>query len=85
MGWQGKLIGTVLGAIIGRGLARRDRGIVIGHLYDAARARDTGARGRGAPQRGARPPPGPPAADLQAAFFRAVFEVMGHVAKADGA
>jgi DnaJ like chaperone protein len=84
MGWQGKLIGTVLGAIIGRGLLGAIVGFVIGHLYDAARARDTGARDAGARSGGPRPPPGPPAADLQAAFFRAVFEVMGHVAKADG-
>jgi DnaJ like chaperone protein len=84
MGWQGKLIGTVLGAIIGRGLLGAIVGFVIGHLYDSARARDTGARDTGARRVGARPPPGSPAADLQDAFFRAVFEVMGHVAKADG-
>lgn len=79
MGWQGKLIGAALGAIIGRGLLGAIVGFVIGHLYDSARARDVRE-----PRGGVRPRPGPPAADLQAAFFRAVFEVMGHVAKADG-
>jgi DnaJ like chaperone protein len=79
MGWYGKLVGAVLGAIIGRGLLGAIVGFVIGHLYDTARARDARAT-RG----GDRPQPRPPAADLQAAFFRATFEVMGHVAKADG-
>ncbi len=85
MGWQGKLIGAALGAIIGRGLLGAIVGFVIGHLYDSARAR---ARGRSSESRDGRraagPAPAPPAADLQAAFFRAAFEVMGHVAKADG-
>jgi len=81
MGWYGKLLGALLGAIIGRGLLGAIVGFIIGHLYDTARARDA----RGAREGGARrPQPAAPAADLQAAFFRATFEVMGHVAKADG-
>ena len=78
MGWYGKLIGAALGALVGRGLLGAIVGFVIGHLYDTRAAAD---RARGS---GARPPDGPPPADLQAAFFRATFQVMGHVAKADG-
>jgi DnaJ like chaperone protein len=71
MGWYGKLIGAVLGAIIGRGLLGAIVGFLIGHQFDrkAASAR----RGAGTPSR-----------DFQVLFFRATFQVMGHVAKADG-
>ena len=71
MGWYGKLIGAVLGAIIGRGLLGAIVGFLIGHQFDrkAASAR----RGTGVPSR-----------DFQVLFFRATFQVMGHVAKADG-
>jgi len=78
MGWYGKLIGAALGALVGRGLFGAIVGFLIGHLFDSRAAADR-ARGRGT-----RPPEGPPAADLQAAFFRATFQVMGHVARADG-
>jgi len=71
MGWYGKLIGLVLGAIIGRGLFGAIVGFLIGHLFDrrAADERRTGAV---------------PSRDLQVLFFRTTFQVMGHVAKADG-
>jgi DnaJ like chaperone protein len=78
MGWYGKLIGAALGAIIGRGLLGAIVGFVIGHLYDSRVAADR--RQRPGPRPGGTVPP----ADLQAAFFRATFQVMGHVAKADG-
>ena len=78
MGWYGKLIGAALGAIIGRGLLGAIVGFVIGHLYDSRVAADR--RQRPGPRPGGTAPP----ADLQAAFFRATFQVMGHVAKADG-
>jgi DnaJ like chaperone protein len=71
MGWYGKLIGAVLGAIIGRGLLGAIVGFVIGHQFDR---RAQGLRTRVVP----------PSRDLQALFFRATFQVMGHVAKADG-
>jgi DnaJ like chaperone protein len=83
MGWYGKLIGAVLGAIIGRGLLGAIVGFVIGHLYDVRVAAERRLR----PRAGAARSPGaasPPAADLQAEFFRATFQLMGHVAKADG-
>ena len=71
MGWYGKLIGAVLGAIIGRGLLGAIVGFLIGHQFDRQSA---GARRRG----------GLPSRDFQMLFFRATFQVMGHVAKADG-
>jgi len=80
MDWYGKLIGMALGAIIGRGLLGAIVGFVIGHLYDSrAGAGRRQRRGPAAPGSA-----GPPAADLQATFFRATFQLMGHVAKADG-
>jgi len=71
MGWYGKLIGTALGAIIGRGLLGAIVGFVIGHLFDQR-------------ARAARASRAMPSRDLQSAFFRATFQVMGHAAKADG-
>jgi DnaJ like chaperone protein len=71
MGWYGKLIGAVLGAIIGRGLFGAIVGFLIGHQFD--RKSDAARR------------PGAIASrELQLVFFRATFQVMGHVAKADG-
>jgi DnaJ like chaperone protein len=71
MGWYGKLIGAVLGAIIGRGLFGAIVGFLIGHQFDRKAA---GARRAGSV----------PSRDLQVLFFRATFQAMGHVAKADG-
>lgn len=71
MGWYGKLIGAVLGAIIGRGLFGAIVGFLIGHQFDR---RSEGARRSGAI----------PSRELQVLFFRATFQAMGHVAKADG-
>ncbi len=71
MGWYGKLIGAVLGGIIGRGLFGAIVGLLIGHQFDR-RARDEGSRISSDPR------------SLSLAFFRATFQAMGHVAKADG-
>ena len=71
MGWYGKLIGAVLGAIIGRGLLGAIVGFLIGHQFD--RRSGVGRPGRAVPPR-----------ELSLLFFRATFQVMGHVAKADG-
>lgn len=71
MGWYGKLIGAVLGAIIGRGLLGAIVGFLIGHQFDR-RSQVTRARVAGDPRA------------LQLIFFRATFQVMGHAAKADG-
>jgi DnaJ like chaperone protein len=70
MSWYGKIIGAVLGLIIGRGLLGAIVGLVIGHQFDR-RAAGSAAAG------------GDPRA-LRDEFFRATFQVMGHVAKADG-
>jgi DnaJ like chaperone protein len=66
----GKLVGAVIGYMIGRfpGLLI---GLVFGHFYDqSVDARR--ARPRGSPL------------EISERFFTATFEVMGHVAKADG-
>jgi len=67
----GKLIGAVLGYMIGRfpGLLI---GLILGHFYDQS----VDARRRTRPQ-------GTPL-EVSERFFTATFEVMGHVAKADG-
>jgi DnaJ like chaperone protein len=80
MGWYGKLIGAVLGAIIGRGLLGAIVGLLIGHQFDRRAAENPGGQPRGgsAPRRSGGP------RTLSDAFFRATFQAMGHVAKADG-
>ncbi|HET9045263.1 MAG TPA: co-chaperone DjlA [Burkholderiales bacterium] len=88
-GWYGKIIGAILGYIVGRGLLGAIVGFVIGHQFDVmARRNASGALGRrrtgaigadGQPQAGRGDP-----AELRRAFFEATFQVMGHVAKSDG-
>jgi len=75
-GWYGKIIGAILGYVIGRGLLGAVVGLVLGHQFDVASRRNRGgaAAGQGAA--------GP--AELRRAFFEATFQVMGHVAKSDG-
>jgi DnaJ like chaperone protein len=75
MSWYGKVIGAVLGAIVGRGLLGAIVGMLIGHQFDR-RSDEEGVRRRAAAAGGA--------GDLRFAFFEATFRVMGHVAKADG-
>jgi DnaJ like chaperone protein len=71
MNWTGKIIGAVLGYLLTRRPTGVLLGLVLGHLFDQylARRRD-GAR--------------VDAPAVRAAFFRATFSVMGHVAKSDG-
>jgi len=76
MSWYGKVIGALLGAIVGRGMLGAIVGMLIGHQFD----RRTGEFPAGGNASGA---PGSAAA-LRSAFFQATFQVMGHVAKADG-
>lgn len=68
--WYGKLLGALLGAIIGRGWLGALIGFLIGHQLDRQAA--ASLSGGADPQ------------VLREAFFRATFQVMGHVAKADG-
>jgi DnaJ like chaperone protein len=71
MNWTGKLIGALLGFLLTRRPTGVLIGLVVGHLYDSWIAR----RAAG---------PRVDAATVRAAFFRASFTVMGHVAKSDG-
>jgi DnaJ like chaperone protein len=81
-GWYGKIIGAVLGYIIGRGLLGAIVGFVLGHQFDTMSRRSRGAGGSTA---GPASAPGPrDTAELRRAFFEATFQVMGHVAKSDG-
>jgi len=67
---RGSLVGAVLGYMIGRfpGLII---GLIFGHFYDQM----VDAKGRR---------PGGSALEISERFFTSTFEVMGHVAKADG-
>lgn len=72
--WVGKAVGGVLGLMIAGNLWISALGVLVGHQFDrglARRARETPAGGQ-SPER------------IRAAFFRATFAVMGHIAKADG-
>ena len=86
-GWYGKIIGAIVGYIVGRGLLGAIVGFVIGHQFDVMSRRN--ALGRrtpdgtiGADERSGEARPGPD--ELRRAFFEATFQVMGHVAKSDG-
>lgn len=70
MSITGKLVGAILGYLIGRfpGLIV---GLIFGHFYDSSiSARRSAPRGS--------------AQEISERFFTTTFEVMGHVAKADG-
>lgn len=77
-GWYGKIIGAILGYIIGRGFLGAIVGMILGHQFDSATRR--GSLGRGTGRGGPQDDP----ATLRRAFFEATFQVMGHVAKSDG-
>lgn len=80
MKWTGKLVGGALGFAVG-GPVGAALGGLAGHLVDDK----LGASGSGAASRtGAGADPAPAAAAVSARFFATTFEVMGHVAKADG-
>ena len=71
MQFSGKIVGAILGLLLlksGWGLLI---GLVLGHFYDQS----VGARRRG---------PRVDALEIGVRFFKATFEVMGHVAKSDG-
>lgn len=71
--WQGKALGALLG-VLTAGPAGAIFGTFIGHLFDVqAESMMRGAQQASTSSYG-----------VQEAFFRATFQVMGHLAKADG-
>jgi DnaJ like chaperone protein len=72
MAWYGKAIGALIGLLIA-GPVGALIGAFIGHLFDALTP-------LGGPTQASRRAP----IGIQEAFFRATFQVMGHLAKADG-
>src|ERR1700741_3057244 len=76
MVWQGKALGALIG-VFAAGPVGALFGTFIGHLFDvqAESARDDQVD---ATAEAASP------AQIQEAFFRATFQAMGHLAKADG-
>lgn len=72
MVWYGKAIGAFIGALVA-GPVGALFGLFIGHLFDVQTASPRESKTR------KREPMG-----VQEAFFRATFQVMGHLAKADG-
>src|ERR1700761_9161978 len=71
MAFRGAFFGALLGLMITRTVWGAVLGALIGYMIDQAIA-----------TRGGEPAAGPDT--VQAEFFRATFEIMGHVAKADG-
>jgi DnaJ like chaperone protein len=74
MAWIGKIVGAIIGALA-LGPVGAAVGALLGHQFDEA---PSGADRAGAPGDAAG------ALAVGAYFFRATFEVMGHLAKADG-
>ena len=77
MQWIGKAVGGLLGLLAG-GPIGAAVGVVIGHQFDASSGSGS-VRGPGMGGGG-----GLSAAQIGDRFFRTTFQVMGHVAKADG-
>jgi DnaJ like chaperone protein len=75
MVWQGKAIGALLG-VLTAGPAGAIFGTFIGHLFDVQVESSRRLRGPSPSHTHSR--------TVQEAFFRATFQVMGHLAKADG-
>jgi DnaJ like chaperone protein len=72
--WQGKALGALIG-VVAAGPVGALFGAFLGHLYDAQAELARVDADAGAPA---------DARTVQEAFFRGVFQVMGHLAKADG-
>ena len=73
MSITGKLIGAIIGLLLFRNPWGAIIGLILGHFYDQSVSAGGGRR---------RTPEG--LAEVRQRFFSATFEVMGHVAKADG-
>jgi DnaJ like chaperone protein len=72
MQWKGKVIGGLIGAVVGAGPIGALLGMLLGHQYDRNAEEDDGAAAEGDPR------------IISAVFFRSTFVVMGCIAKADG-
>jgi DnaJ like chaperone protein len=72
--WQGKALGALIGAVAA-GPAGALFGTFIGHLFDVQ---------AGVGDDAAQPSASSDAMGVQERFFRTTFQVMGHLAKADG-
>lgn len=75
MVWQGKAIGALLG-VLAAGPAGAIFGTFIGHMFDVQVETSRRLRGPSPSHTHSR--------TVQETFFRATFQVMGHLAKADG-
>ena len=76
MVWQGKALGALIG-VVAAGPVGALFGTFIGHLFDVQAENVLGDSSDD------NAPPASPA-QVQEAFFRATFQAMGHLAKADG-
>jgi DnaJ like chaperone protein len=74
MSITGKLIGAIVGLLLFRSPWGLLIGMILGHFYDQSVSATAGGRSHS--------PEG--LDEIRARFFSATFEVMGHVAKADG-
>src|SRR5687767_5113510 len=72
MSITGKLVGAIIGLLLFRNPWGALIGLILGHFYDQSVSR--GRRSGG----------GAGVLEIGERFFTATFEVMGHVAKADG-
>lgn len=81
MNWAGKLLGGVIGLLVTRGPLGAVIGVIIGHLFDQQRSAKDAPRDPEIERAAAEPGDANAIAER---FFRSTFEVMGHVAKADG-
>ena len=80
MFWQGKALGALIG-VVTAGPVGALFGTFLGHLFDVqAESGIAGRLGGGA----ASEEQGQSTMGVQEAFFRGTFQVMGHIAKADG-
>jgi DnaJ like chaperone protein len=70
--WTGKIIGATIGLMLG-GRIGAIVGFILGHFFDLEIQRQRSGRGAA-----------PGGASIQDSFFGTTFEVMGHIAKADG-
>ena len=80
MNWQGKALGALIG-VVTAGPVGALFGTFIGHLFDVQA--ESGLAGR-LDEADAAEDAEASSMGVQEAFFRATFQVMGHIAKADG-